>query len=57
VKRLLGAIVLVAPRLAGACPACASATKSFNATHLVLLVLPFVIALFAIRAILRALDD
>ena len=51
------ALMLAAPQVAIACPACASSAKSFNATHLVLLVLPFVIALFAIRAILRALDD
>lgn len=45
-------------RTAFACPACAGArTGGPSALHLVLVVLPFVIAAVAARAIYRALRD
>jgi hypothetical protein len=43
------------PGVALACPACAGG--GFRSLHLILLVLPLLIAAIAIRAILRALDD
>jgi hypothetical protein len=53
----IAAMVACAPALAHACPACVGAQRGFSPLHLALLVLPFVIGFFAVRAILRALDE
>jgi hypothetical protein len=51
-------VLLAAPALAQACPACASAQRSGpSAWHLVLVVLPFIVVGWAARAINAALRD
>jgi len=58
VRRVALALALaLAPGVAEAYPACASGQRGFSGLHLVLLLLPLVVAFFAGRAILRALDE
>jgi hypothetical protein len=55
-RRGLIVLLLLAPRWAAACPACASGQRSTpNALYFVLMVLPFVAAALAARVIVRAL--
>jgi hypothetical protein len=55
-RRGLAALLLMAPRLAVACPACASGQRSTpSALYFVLMILPFVAAALAARVIVRTL--
>ncbi len=57
-KHAIVALSLFVPRLALACPACASAQRGGpTLLHLVLVVLPFLVAAVAARAIYGALRD
>lgn len=56
-RRWLAAASLLAPRLASACPACASTPAGPRPVYLILVVLPLVVGALAARAILRAMRD
>lgn len=55
-RRLVLALAL-APRLCAACPACASGQRAWSPLYLVLVILPFLAAGIAARAILRVLRE
>jgi hypothetical protein len=55
-KRAGVALLLLAPRWAAACPACASGQRTTpSPLYFVLMVLPFVVAALAARVIVRTL--
>jgi len=56
-KSGLAVASLLVARTALACPACASSQRTFNPAYLVMIVLPIVVGIVAIRAILRAMND